>query len=443
MNSASQIAIVEDDPALREALCATASLAGYHPRGYADGPSCLRALAESRTDLVVCDIQMAPMNGLDVLREIRRERRDLPVVMMTAYGTVETAIEALKQGANDYLLKPFEAEVLVASLGQWLRAEADEVDGDMIAEDPATRRVVELAQRVAKTDTSVMITGESGVGKEVFFRLIHRASTRARQTSLAINCAAIPDNMLEAVLFGHEKGAFTGAYKSCAGKFEQAQHSTLLLDEVSEMSLPLQAKLLRVLQERQVERVGGNTLLDLDVRVIATSNRDLVGEVRAGRFREDLYYRLNVFPLQVPPLRERRADIVPLAKHLLQRAAERTACHAPLLEMSACQALLAHRWPGNVRELDNVMQRALIVYRGPSITADDLLFEQTLAPASVPEEAESLDSDLRDHERRLIIDALAEGHGSRKFAAERLGISPRTLRYKLARMRDMGIVIPH
>ncbi len=446
MTVAAQIAIVEDDHALREALCETAALAGYRVRACADGASCLEALRDGGIDLVISDVQMAPMSGIELLREIRRRNRDLPVLMMTAYGSVQTAIEAMKQGATDYLLKPFEAEVLVASLGQWLGTTPQDEGLEMIAEDPVTQRVVELARRVAKTDTSVMITGESGVGKEVFFRLIHRASRRANHEPLAINCAAIPDNMLEAVLFGHEKGAFTGAYKSCSGKFEQAQGSTLLLDEVSEMSLPLQAKLLRVLQERQVERVGGNTLINLDVRVIATSNRDLQGEVRAGRFREDLYYRLNVFPLQVPALRERRQDIVPLARFLLSRAAQRADCTVPVIGAAARSALQAYAWPGNIRELDNVMQRALIVRTGPSLEEDDLLFE-TSAPAPRASEvaadlADSLGDDLRDHERRLILEALDEGQGSRKFAADKLGISPRTLRYKLARMRDLGLAVP-
>ncbi len=446
MTVTAQIAIVEDDNALREALCETAALAGYRVRACADGASCLDALRDGGIDLVISDVQMAPMDGIELLREIRRRNRDLPVLMMTAYGSVQTAIEAMKQGATDYLLKPFEAEVLVASLGQWLGTTTHDDGLEMIAEDPVTHRVVELARRVAKTDTSVMITGESGVGKEVFFRLIHRASRRAKHEPLAINCAAIPDNMLEAVLFGHEKGAFTGAYKSCSGKFEQAQGSTLLLDEVSEMSLPLQAKLLRVLQERQVERVGGNTLINLDVRVIATSNRDLQGEVRAGRFREDLYYRLNVFPLQVPALRERRQDIVPLARFLLSRAAQRADCSVPVIGAAARRALEAYAWPGNIRELDNVMQRALIVRTGPALEEDDLLFE-TGAPA-LPAAAlaadltDSLGDDLRDHERRLILEALDEGQGSRKFAADKLGISPRTLRYKLARMRDMGLTVP-
>jgi two-component system, response regulator FlrC len=455
MSETPQIAIVEDDASLREALCETAAVAGYRATPFADGMSCLVALANESFDLVISDVQMAAMNGLDLLREIRRRHRDLPVLMMTAYGSVQAAIDAMKLGASDYLLKPFEAEVLITSLEQWITPRETVRATDMIAEDPSTRRAVDLARRVAQTDTSVMITGESGVGKEVFFRLIHRHSKRQTQMPIAINCAAIPDNMLEAVLFGHEKGAFTGAYKSCPGKFEQAQRSTLLLDEVSEMSLPLQAKLLRVLQERQVERVGGQEVIDLDVRVIATSNRDLPAEVRNGRFREDLYYRLNVFPLLVPPLRERPADVVPLARFLLGQAAQRADCVVPVLGGSARAALQAYRWPGNIRELDNVMQRALIVHRGNAIEADDLLFEAGLSSISMNRPAaavsgtvdveasnDCLGDDLRDHERRLIIDALDEGRGSRKYAADKLGISPRTLRYKLARMREEGLAIP-
>lgn len=443
MTDAAQIAIVEDDAHLRHALCETAALAGYRVKAFADGPSCLHALNDLDIDLVISDVQMEAMDGLELLREIRRRHRDLPVLMMTAYGSVQSAIDAMKHGATDYLLKPFEAEVLVTSLGQWIVPRAP-LAAEMIAEDPATLRVVELARRVAQTDTSVMITGESGVGKEVFFRLIHAHSKRRSHPPLAINCAAIPDNMLEAVLFGHEKGAFTGAYKACSGKFEQAQHSTLLLDEVSEMSLPLQAKLLRVLQERQVERVGGHEVIDLDVRVVATSNRDLQAEVRAGRFREDLYYRLNVFPLQVPALRERSADVLPLARFLLGRAAQHADRRVPVLSAAARAALLAHPWPGNIRELDNVMQRALIVYTGTAIEACDLLFETNLRAGVEPSPAppDSLGEDLRDHERRLIVEALDEGHGSRKYAAEKLGISPRTLRYKIARMRELGMAIP-
>jgi|LNFM01.1.fsa_nt_gb two-component system response regulator FlrC len=460
MTERATIAIVEDDPALREILCETAETAGYRVLGHEDGTACLKTLQHQDVDLVLTDLQMAPMDGLTLLREIRRRTRELPVVLMTAHGTIQSAIDAMRNGATDYLVKPFEAEVLMAGLDQWLPPTPPAQDEEMIAEDPATRRVLELARRVAATDASVLITGESGVGKEVFFRFLHRHSPRAKHESIAINCAAIPDNMLEAILFGHEKGAFTGAYKPYPGKFEQAQGSSLLLDEVSEMSLPLQAKLLRVLQERVVERLGSQELIKLDVRVVATSNRDLAAEVRAGRFREDLYYRLNVFPLAIPPLRERPADIVPLARFLLARAASKGDSTVPVLSAAARQALTDYAWPGNVRELDNVMQRALVIQSGGLIEAADLLFEAALTPrpaAAISRpiiadddveddldegELDSLGDGLRDHERRLIIEALEEGRGSRKFAAEKLGISGRTLRYKLARMRDQGVAVP-
>ena len=459
MTARATIAIVEDDAGLREVLCETAELAGYRALPFVDGSDCLRGLAGAEVDLVISDLQMAPMDGLSLLKELRRQQRDLPFVLMTAHGSIQSAIDAMRTGATDYLVKPFEAEVLIAGLDQWLPARvAAQPAGDMIAEDPATRRVLDLARRVAASDATVLITGESGVGKEVFFQFIHQHSPRAKREAVAINCAAIPENMLEAILFGHEKGAFTGAYKAYPGKFEQAQGSSLLLDEVSEMSLPLQAKLLRVLQERVVERLGSHETIKLDVRVVATSNRDLASEVRAGRFREDLYYRLNVFPLAIPPLRERPADILPLARFLLARAAKRGGQAVPALGTAAAAALSAARWPGNVRELDNVMQRALVIHAGGVVEPQDLLFETALhaspqpmtapAPASQEEDfdddeaMDSLGEGLRDHERRLILEALEEGRGSRKYAAEKLGISPRTLRYKLAKLREMGIDVP-
>ncbi len=445
-----RILIVEDDDALRETLLDTAGYAGLDASGARDGSDALEQLGAQAFDLVISDIQMEPMDGHALLREIRGRDRELPVVLMTAHESTQSAIDALRDGATDYLVKPFEAEVLVGRIDAWLPARSLGSD-DVVAVDPASQRVFELVRRVAQSDASVMITGESGVGKEVVFRAIHQHSPRAAQTPIAINCAAIPDNMLEAVLFGYEKGAFTGAYKACPGKFEQAQNSSLLLDEVSEMPLALQAKLLRVLQERQVERLGSNRLIDLDVRVIATSNRDLRQEVEAGRFREDLYYRLNVMPLHVPPLRERRDDIVPLAQALLARAAERSRESLPELGRSAQARLLDYDWPGNVRELDNVVQRALIMRQGDVIEAADLMFEgvpAAAAPAGAQadagseDDADNLGSDLKDHERRLILSALSEGGGSRKFAAEKLGISARTLRYKIARMREAGIAVP-
>jgi two-component system, response regulator FlrC len=314
------------------------------------------------------------------------------------------------------------------------------VDG-FVAADVRTLELKDLARRVAATEVTVMINGASGTGKEVLARFIHAQSARAGGPFVAINCAAIPDTLLEATLFGYEKGAFTGAQRSTPGKFEQAQGGTLLLDEISELDLGLQAKLLRVLQERELERVGGHETIELDVRVLATSNRNLREEVAAGRFREDLFYRLNVFPLTLAPLRERPRDILPLAQALLQRRAP-PGEPVPVLSPEAAERLLEQRWPGNVRELDNVMQRALVLRRGQGIQAADLCFEEPRAVAVAAEAAVGLSADLRSVEGERILAALHRVNGSRASAAELLGISPRTLRYKLARLREAGAAIP-
>lgn len=307
-----------------------------------------------------------------------------------------------------------------------------------VAEDPKSRRLIEIAKRVAATDVTVTISGESGSGKEVFARFIHNASARHAQAFVAINCAAIPENMLEALLFGHEKGAFTGANSAHAGKFEQANGGTLLLDEISEMDLGLQAKLLRVLQEKEVERIGGTKPVKLDVRVLATTNRDLKLAVAEGRFREDLYYRLNVFPLSIPPLRERPGDIAPLAEMALRKHRIEP---ADVVRFSDDARLLleAYAWPGNVRELENLVQRSLILLRGNTIEAHDLAFEDDY---ELGDNGSDLQSGLKNREYQMIIDALKAMNCRRADVAESLGISPRTLRYKLARMRESGIAIP-
>jgi two-component system response regulator FlrC len=351
-------------------------------------------------------------------------------------------------------------------------AQASERDNaDLVACALPSRRLAALARRVAASDCTVLIAGESGTGKEVLARFIHRTSPRAARPFIAVNCAAIPENMLEAMLFGYERGAFTGAHVSHAGKFEQANGGTLLLDEVTEMSHGLQAKLLRVLQEREVEKLGGRAPIALDVRVLATTNRELRGEVAAGRFREDLYYRLNVFPLMTSPLRDRRDDVLPLAMRLLTlrcMPGERI----PALSADAAHLLLTYAWPGNVRELDNVMQRALILAGGPVIEKEHIQLEGTpfmngtgpssnfmngAVPSSAARHAErsrsvapeapraassSLSGSLGAAERALILEALRTDQGNREAVAKRLGISPRTLRYKLARLREAGVEVP-
>jgi two-component system response regulator FlrC len=332
-----------------------------------------------------------------------------------------------------------------------------------IAFAPTSMRLIELARRVAASDCTVLIVGESGTGKEVLARFIHRCSPRSRQPFIAVNCAAIPENMLEAMLFGYERGAYTGAHAAHAGKFEQAQGGTLLLDEITEMPLGLQAKLLRVLQEREVERLGGRTPIALDVRVLATTNRRLREEVAAGRFREDLYYRLNVFPLAIAPLRARRDDVLPLAMQLLSGRC-RPGEQIPALGADAAHLLLTYSWPGNVRELDNLLQRALILVNGPVIHEEHVQFELAndghaaepvtlMVKAPAPDAtattgsyacaaSNSLARSLDETERDLILDALRTGQGSRREVAERLGISQRTLRYKLARLREAGVDVP-
>lgn len=445
--SRSVVLVVEDDRSLQEALCDTLVYAGYEVETAQNGEQALAVLKEKQVQMVVSDVQMAPMDGHELLKEIKLNYPELPVVLITAYGTIQKAVESMQQGAADYLVKPFPASRLVEMVERF--ALPVSAPSGLVAVDAKSRELVNLACRVAATETTVMICGESGTGKEVMARHIHDQSKRGNGPFVAINCAAIPENMLEAVLFGYEKGAFTGAYQATPGKFEQAQGGTLLLDEISEMDLGLQAKLLRVLQEREVERLGGRKVIELDVRVLATSNRNLKEEVAKGRFREDLYYRLNVFPIRLRALRERIEDVIPLAKSLLARR-RLPGQPMPVLTEEACRALRQHRWPGNVRELDNVMQRALILMRGNEVDVDSLHFELVDAPSEESlievietyESASYLGADLKKREQNLILDALVEGKGSRKFAAEKLGISPRTLRYKLARLREQGVAIP-
>ncbi|MBK4990290.1 MULTISPECIES: sigma-54 dependent transcriptional regulator [unclassified Pseudomonas] len=434
------VLLVEDDRVLREALADTLDLGGVAHQAVSSAEQALQAVRERSFHLVISDVNMPGMDGHQLLTQLRRQQPQLPVLLMTAHAAVERAVEAMRQGAVDYLVKPFEPKALLSLVQQHAAGRAEDADGP-IACEPASRQLLELAARVARSDSTVLISGESGTGKEVLARYIHQQSTRASQPFVAINCAAIPDNMLEATLFGHEKGAFTGAIAAQPGKFEQADGGTLLLDEISEMPLGLQAKLLRVLQEREVERVGGRRPIQLDIRVLATTNRDLAGEVAAGRFREDLYYRLSVFPLAWRPLRERQGDILPLAEKLLARHAQKMK-HPPVrLSAQARACLQAWAWPGNVRELDNALQRALILQQGGIIEAADFCLEGAIPLAAGTEpslESAGLEGDVRRHEYQMIIDTLRAERGRRKEAAERLGISPRTLRYKLAQMRDAG-----
>lgn len=465
----SKVLIVEDDEGLREALVDTLALAGYEWLEADCAEDALIKLKTHPVDIVVSDVQMAGMGGLALLRNIKQHWPNIPVLLMTAYANIEDAVAAMKEGAIDYMAKPFAPEVLLNMVSRYAPVKSDD-DGDAVVADEKSIKLLALAEKVARTDANVMVLGPSGSGKEVMSRYIHNASPRKDGPFIAINCAAIPDNMLEATLFGYEKGAFTGAVQACPGKFEQAQGGTILLDEISEMDLNLQAKLLRVLQEREVERLGSRKSIQLDVRVLATSNRDLKNYVKENKFREDLYYRLNVFPITWPALCERKGDIAPLATHLVERHCKKLGLPVPTISSAAMEKLHQYTWPGNVRELDNVIQRALILSEQADITQQHILLEgldwqdasglqqlveqdeisspqikpvaQSLPSNPTPSSPVGLGDELRDQEFTIIMETLVECHGRRKEMAEKLGISPRTLRYKLAKMRDAGIDIP-
>ncbi|NKB31534.1 MAG: response regulator [Pseudomonadales bacterium] len=458
--------IVEDDQDLREALIETANDATLTTLEAPDAEAAMRILATQPVDMVCSDVNMPGKNGMQLLQRVQSDYPGVPVVLMTAYGSIEHSVQAIQKGAVDYLVKPFRSEVFIELIEKYLSTAPQAEQDQPVAEEDSSKQLLQIAQRVAATEATVLITGESGTGKEVLARYIHDGSTRRNGPFVAINCAAIPENMLEATLFGYEKGAFTGAHTSREGKFEQANGGTILLDEISEMDAGLQAKLLRVLQEREVERLGGKHTLQLDVRVVATSNRDLKQCVSAGSFREDLFYRLSVFPLQRLPLRQRRGDILPIARSLIAAHCRKMGRATVLLDGSAEYALRNHDWPGNVRELDNTIQRALVLQDGGYLTATSLSLEQFDAgqngtvfnhtTTSITTLLESqkdcsnsagmidpgmLDSDLKQREYEVILSTLKRNRGKRKQTAEKLGISARTLRYKIARMREIGIDI--
>ncbi|WP_371377781.1 sigma-54-dependent transcriptional regulator [Thalassotalea aquiviva] len=437
------VLVVEDDPGLREAIVDTLVLSNYQCVEANSAEAALVILNQQSVDMVVSDVQMGDMSGLTLLKNVKVKWPELPMLIITAYATIDDAVQAMKDGACNYIAKPFSPEVLINMVGQYMPLTKVSDTFAPIAEDPHSIKLLQLARKVASTNASVMVLGPSGSGKEVLAKYIHHHSPRKGNPFVAINCAAIPENMLEATLFGYEKGAFTGAINACPGKFEQAQGGTILLDEITEMDLALQAKILRVIQEKEVERLAGRKVIELDVRVIATSNRDLRTAVEDGVFREDLYYRLNVFPLKWLPLGERSKDIIPLAEHIIRSHNEFNV----VLTEAAKLKLNTYTWPGNVRELDNVIQRALILKNSNQIEADDLLIDDFTSVAvinstSEQTEEESLGNELKNQEFQIILDALHACHGSRKDVATRLGISARTLRYKLAKMRASGIDLP-
>jgi two-component system response regulator FlrC len=442
------VLVVEDDAGLREAICDMLDINKISFKDVGNGQAAEQFLLTNTVSLVLSDVQMSPGNGYDLLASIQKKQLNIPVILMTAYGSIPQAVDAIQAGAADYLVKPFEVNSLLNTLKKQLINKPGANNEAPVAVDPISIDTLKMARRVASTEATVLLNGESGVGKEVYSRYIHQQSERKGHPFIAINCAAIPENMLEAALFGYEKGAFTGAIKSSMGKFEQAQGGTLLLDEITEMDLGLQAKILRVIQEKEVERLGSSKTIKLDVRIIATSNRDLKKEVTEKRFREDLFYRLNVFPITITPLRQRSGDIMPLAQKILEQY-NRAAGQRIEISDAACELLSQHRWSGNVRELDNVIQRALILKQGNDISAADIMLESPTPDANMNQsnmnlsgdDSGILHNDLRDRETEVIIETLRGFKGSRKKTAEKLGISPRTLRYKLARLRDTGALV--
>ena len=454
------VLVVEDDLDLCEALCDTLEIEGYSVLSAGNGTEALSKLAKNAVRLVVSDIQMPVMDGFQLLTNMQQKHPEIPVLLMTAYGTIPKAVEAMQSGAADYLIKPFEASTLVEKVAEFVVVEPEAVN-ERVVVDEKMKQLYALTAKVAKTDVSVLLQGESGTGKEVLARFIHQNSLYHEGPFVAINCAAIPENMLEAMLFGYEKGAYTGAVQSMPGKFEQAQGGTLLLDEISEMDIGLQAKLLRVLQEKEVERLGSQHKIDLNVRILATTNRKLKEQVEQGLFREDLYYRLSVFPIKIPALKDRVGDILPLAMELMKKHTQEGK-KLPVFSADAATVMQNYGWPGNVRELDNVIQRALILQQNGCILPENLVFEgdmeqpmilaeshHAVAPEpmqpviNIPVETNaSLGASVRSTEESIILQTLRDEKGSRKITAEKLGISPRTLRYKIARMKDAGVAVP-
>jgi two-component system response regulator AtoC len=442
----SRILVVDDEEGIREFFVDALQASGHDVCSVSSGEAALRELRVRAFDLMITDLKMAGMGGLALLERAREAEPDLEVIVVTAHGSVDVAVQAMKCGAFDFLQKPLsgpdELRLIVARalerrslLAMRERSSrTDPEDPALSYGDPAMTRVVEALRKVALTDASVLLLGESGTGKEVAARAVHRWSARASGPLVAINCAALSENLLESELFGHEKGAFTGATAPRRGRIELASGGSFFLDEIGELKPELQAKLLRVLQERSFERIGGTRTISADVRWIAATNRDLEARVASGAFREDLYHRIAVFPVELPPLRERRQDLLPLARGLLARVA--TSIGKPGLELGADaeEAILAAEWRGNARELLNALERAAIVCEGHGITAEDLnpIGRRRTAPRlSQPADRES--QTLDDVERRAIEQALAAVSGNRRKAAERLGIGLRTLYEKLKR----------
>jgi len=450
------ICVIDDQAMMRDSLQATLAANDHKVYAFENAQEALTMIKQQSFDVVVTDLRLPGLDGVGLLREMRRLGIDVPVILITAHASVPTAVEAMKLGAFDYVQKPFDGQEIEIVIERALRERALVRDNEimrrtiedlnrqreLIGQSPAMRPVLEKVQRVAQSSATVLITGESGTGKELIARAIHAASPRAEQPMLCVNCAALSPTLLESELFGHEKGAFTGADRMRKGRFELADGGTLLLDEVSEIAPPLQAKLLRVLQEHEFERVGSSVTRRVDVRVIATTNRDLREWAAKARFREDLYYRLSVLPIEVPPLRQRREDIPLLLDYFIGRAARRDGRERPKFTPEALQVLQDYSWPGNVRELENLCERVSVLEAGREVTAATLapLLSGPLKAASAPAQGlQYRDGQiLMDAERDLILRTLERFGGHREKTARALGIGLRTLGLKLKKWREEG-----
>ena len=430
------ILVVDDAPDIQEVLKDRLESLGYRVLTASDGNEGLELLDKQNPHLVLLDIEMPGMNGLEVLTEIRKKAREITVVMITAYGTIERAVQAMKEGAYDFIPKPFEPDHIALVVNKALERENLKRGMEVLTEEVGKRyrmifgkssqmnQAVDMAKKAARSNSTVLLLGESGTGKEIFARAIHNWSDRKEKPFVAINCVGLSRELLESELFGHERGAFTGAHDLKRGKMELAHNGTVFLDEIGDISAEVQTKLLRFLQERDFERVGGNKSISVDVRIVAATNRDLEQAVKEGRFREDLYYRLNVVPINLPALRERKEDIPPLVNYFLQRCSEEVKKSFTEITPQAMEKITAHDWPGNVRELANVIERAVVLGQGVKLTAQDL--PARIAGGEASEQTAVRPQPYRKavevHKRQVILRALAETQGNRVAAAKLLGL---------------------
>jgi len=453
MSDPATLLIADDDPGLRESLERTLTREGFRVILASDGRGALERLQGGGIDLVVTDLKMPGLTGIEVLRAAKAIAPDVDVILLTAFGTVEEAVKAMKDGAYDFLTKPFRREQLLKLISKALerrdlieqnRALKKQLEdlrakGQVIGSSPAFRRMMTLVEQVADSSATVLIQGESGAGKELVASTIHRSSPRSRGPFVAVNCAALPETLLESELFGYEKGAFTGAAGRKEGRFELADGGTLFLDEVSDLSPVTQPKILRVLQEGEFERLGGTHTIQVDVRIVAATNQDLAEMVRERRFREDLYYRLNVITIRVPPLRERHEDIRVLAQHFLRVYAAKNGRELEGFTGEAIERLEAYAWPGNVRELENLIERSVVLARKDRIEAEDLP-DEIVGVKRPPRDAilELIGTPLAEIEQRLLDETLRITGGNKTQAAKLLGIDPRTVSRKLERQEESG-----